>query len=577
MEISSKIKSILTGKVVSVTGSCLAFFLVYVLIRDQSDVALQQQRVLREGNEYDVAEVLLYGKPFGDDRSGQEKLLHMCLELLEGSPSPVVRGASAMRIGEVARRLQRPQEATQALLEALSDKDPTVCSSVARALPIMAPTAEIAVPPLLASLKSLEARSVALKKARDPSKPVGQMDATFYALTLLDQARIDLIHAMVLISIRDSDNQAVLESLTGDPAQDIRTRVASSMGSESYDNSRALAILNTLRRDSSPGVRAAALKSARGFGTRIYLQNQKVPENDQADRKAVQSWLLEALGDPSPMVARNAAEGLAVMKPPAELALPAFIMALEAIETNTPFTGRPEEADARVFSRRSWPPDDTLVRTKCALIDALGGLGRDGRAATELLIKLGGDPAVEVRGAVAGALGEVGSPNPRALAMLCQFADVEPLWVRRKAIKALASFDQGISISFPTIQRAFQDHDFALRTEAGETLKQLLKTGQLPATFRPLEALRHGDAAERLAVVLVSAPETSQGFDELRRSLKDPDARIRSEAILKLEQCGQDHVGAALLALAELARDPDENVRERAGIVAKHIRSRKVG
>ena len=146
------------------------------------------------------------------------------------------------------------------------------------------------------------------------------------------------------------------------------------------------------------------------------------------------------------------------------------------------------------------------------------------QASVPALIRLLSDPAPQVRGQAAAALGMLG--DTAAVKPLLRASTDADAPVRRESVGALGDF-AGVSVA-PDIMKFLKDPDHGVRVKAAEALGKIADKSAVPS--------------------LLSA-------------LKDPSDEVRIAALLSLGKIGDR---TALPALQEALQDKDEAVREAA-------------
>ncbi len=578
-----KFEAFFSSKIFSAIACILAVYLAYAIIRDQWDPFQEKLRILKTGDANERASVLQdLNQEMGrhwqshEPYASQDKVLSLDLQLLTSDPSYLVRREAVPILGKIPKGHRLKPRVTRAILEALSDKDPTVRTAAAIALRELKPPAKVVGPPLIALAMAQEGPKLDQAKSSWFMKTSGDWSEVAHEWMLFERARMEAISTLAEIASNDEQMMGAMEQLAQDENRYIRSIVAGVLWRCEPGSPKTWAVLDILRHDPSPGVRARALSSVEylAFGSRApraYISNASDVQ------KTALAWFIEAIKDDSPVVIFEVVTILDELKPAPRAALPALIaFAGKECPSTIPTSGK-TDLIRHVYSYYQ-DPDLPLVtpnQARARVIRHISKFARDVEPVGSLLIQLGSHPDNEIRLAAATTLWNLAKKDAASISTLRRLTtDAWQPSIRAVAIEAVADLDPDDFAVFSALRSGFQDTSENVCKVSFELLKKIFVPGRVPAGFISLEDLWQAGPAERLVFVLAADPETSSGCDTLLRSLKDKDPRVRSEAVVKLDQCPEEHAAAALNALKEVADDPRVPVRQWAEIVADRIRKR---
>jgi cyclophilin family peptidyl-prolyl cis-trans isomerase/HEAT repeat protein len=146
-------------------------------------------------------------------------------------------------------------------------------------------------------------------------------------------------------------------------------------------------------------------------------------------------------------------------------------------------------------------------------------------AETTLLARLEADDAVVRRAAVNGLVKLKSSKGPAALVQAYERAEKDPTYVARAAIlAALVELDR--ERAKPLLQRALQDHDWAVRVRAAALMKTIDPAADVamqirPAPAAPLAELNQLDQMVNPTVTPVAYIDTTKGMIQIELAVLD--------------------------------------------------------
>lgn len=231
----------------------------------------------------------------------------------------------------------------------------------------------------------------------------------------------------------------------------------------------SIADLRAKLRDPEMSVRLAAVEQL----------GPRAPESQEAV-----DALVQALGDPAPLVRRFAAYGLSEVKAPA----PSMLIALAGLLKDPELEPRdsaaralaslalrvPAEAVRDLAPQLAAAVGDKEESVRAHAVEALGGLGAPGGllvpAVTPALERALRDPSGQVRGTAAAAIGKLGSSVPGTVALLIQ-ALADPLHdVRKEAVIALEKIGPDAAPAAKALARQLRGKEIYLRVFAADAL-----------------------------------------------------------------------------------------------------------
>ena len=440
-------------------------------------------------------------------------------------------------------------------------------------------------------LEVRQAAVMALGRMGDP--------AAVPALTavLQTEPQLAILTAGALAKIGDLRPFEALIAMLGHPEAAVRQAIISALNSMGHPEMPAR--IRTLLEDPDPRVRESAVRIAGYFSypqcIERFLERTRDPEADirratvehlpYLDDKRGFSLLVDALSDDSPKVRAAAAKALSHVEGPE--ALPHLLEALEDADPWVRFyaarsIGRHglTESAAALTERITRDPAH-YVR-----IEAIKALAMiDGKDTVPLLKPLLKDPDPDIARAAIRALGRMGHPGAQA-SLLEALRSTDPE-LRIAALHALGE-SQGPEVPDTLQWVAATDPDkkvveIAMQILAGfsspEAIGALVNLcadpGHREAAVSALKGIQdrdirflarglsHPQASVRRAVVealaRIKKPESSE---HLLTAVKDPDPRVRLDAVKALDNLGSRQAREELLQVAHA--DPDLAVRRAA-------------
>lgn len=393
-----------------------------------------------------------------------------------------------------------------ALLNALSDPEPTVRKTVVRALGQLQDTLAV------------RALMTALRQDGDPEV----REAAAWALGEMENA---------------GAIPALEQALAGDDVAAVRLMAARALGE--IEDPRAITALGPAVNDPDPKVRQAAIRALGKIESpdAIDALSGGLEDEDPATRKLV-VWALGQIEDSRAVPAlSNAVRSDA----DAEVRQGAA-RALGEIEHGSavdPLISVLSDEDERVRATAVW---------------ALGQI-EDPRGVSPLARVLLEDADPEIRGRAARALGEI--EDRRAVESLVSALRDEHPEVRAVAAWALGEIQDPAAA--PGLAAALGDSELSVRRRAALALGEM----DLPSAPQPLiTALGDEDSKVRLAAVLAVAeigdPAAVPGLANL---LDDPDVKVRRTAVRAL---GEIESPEAYRVLVGALKDEDPEIRKHA-------------
>ena len=274
--------------------------------------------------------------------------------------------------------------------------------------------------------------------------------------------------------------------------------------------------------------------------------------------------LVDALADGEPLVADKAAEALAGC---GQAAAPGVARLIELAQK------RPKERDrflralgvvgvadpdkaigalAPVFpdEKQSEPAEEAIV--------ALAA--KAPAPAVAFLVEALGDKDWHVRWRAAIALRKVGAPAKAAIpALIRTLGTDDQLWVAREAASALGRIGEPTEAVIAALGRGLSHETDWIRDNCTDALVELGEPG-FPALLAAADG-RFPDTRARILGLLPAYPQfASESLPLYLEALRDPDARVRYDAILGLTGF-EDVRDAALPALREAMKDPRPGIR----------------
>ena|GEM_PF-3232363 len=551
-------------------GVGFAIFVVISILDDHMDPINESLRNLRNGSDEAERANILSQFGMGLNQRIPDKVIRTSITLLKTEPSRLVRHEAAALLGRVDRGHPMAEEAGRALAEALSDEDEHIRSSAAFGLLRLAPPAKIAAPALIEAVKSLRfARVEPASESATSTKP-GQ-PREYNPDLYWKRERFYAIEALGAVGMSDPRSFETLKGLVRDSGPEIRFAALSAMAKYGSGHPREWEFLATLRHDSDPKIRAAVVDAAIELTAPLwnYRSHKSTPATA---RKTALSWFLDALdGDELLNLNSSTLERVVALEPVPEVITPRLIRAVKRVRQVAQST----EASARDFEYLV-PRYDARSANLRALVRVLGQLGLQTSEVLDTILEQTDDPDWGVQEAVAEALVTHGQDDSRTVTALSRLLGKHPR--DENVMKALMPLQNHAYLAFPTFRELLRDDVGSVGSfDAQKRLKELIKPSRHPKGFPPIEELWKGDRIDRLAAVMASDPNTSQGLALIIEALKDEDRKVRGEAIVCLEPCDQTHTPEALRALAGVASDPSTDLRRWAQIVEGRLKSRQQG
>jgi HEAT repeat protein len=204
---------------------------------------------------------------------------------------------------------------------------------------------------------------------------------------------------------------------------------------------------------------------------------------------------------------------------------------------------------------------DKQTDVRVAVVGALGEMGTEGKEAAVKLARMFHDPSVRVREHVREALAQIG---PAAIEPLCDALGDDKPEVRLDAIKTIALFGPAAKKAVPTLRRTIKDEDHRIRAASAEALGKMELDGE-DAVPELLAALRDKKIGVQSEAVTALVLLTSAGVPGLLQKIREADRKGRWAVPVAVAQV-VDKVKKDFMALVKDLRDKDPQVRTRAAI-----------
>jgi HEAT repeat protein len=193
--------------------------------------------------------------------------------------------------------------------------------------------------------------------------------------------------------------------------------------------------------------------------------------------------------------------------------------------------------------------------------------GEDRRA---ILLTVADDPKEVVRIHVAAHLGEV-PPSPEVVARLQRYTREEADRVREYAALALGQLDPPPTEMLPDLLRLLEDPEERVRRNAAGAVARLGSRAPGDVLPKVLPLLKTSGREARLLVLDALGrmkPAPREAVPAVREALKDPDWRVRAEALRAL---GFLKAKEAVPQVVAALRDPEQEVRRSAAYAVRNI------
>jgi len=476
-----------------------------------------------------------------------------------GDPDATVRRAvvrALARLGPKARQF------SDELVERLNDEDKDVRD---RAVEALAQMGSGAVPSLIRGLRHENVRV-----RRDSAFVLGKIGPTAEssapALTALLHDREPSVRGAAAVALGQIDPETTsregvetLIELLAHPDANIRARAARSLGHYGPRAKQAGGPLANLLNDTNRVVAAAAWA----------LGNIRPPAD------VAVPGLIAALEHRDRLVRRAAAESLGCFGPAAKQAVPELIERLQDEDWRVPYLAAQTLGRIGPEAREAIAPLATIVSNRqsdstlrLAAVEALGRLGPDAKVATAGLIDALADPCAEVATKAVDVLAAFG---PDAVPGLIRALKTPNPDVRCRAARALGQIGADATKAAPALIKALADGDAATGFYSEEPLKRI-GPAALPFLVEALDDEHENVRAGAVRILGHFGPESKPAVPALVESLDDPDDTVRAGAASALGNIGT----AARPALARLTAALQDNcisVRRTAASALKKIRS----
>jgi HEAT repeat protein len=528
---------------------------------------------------------------------------------------------SAFALGSIGKAALPP------LIEALSDKNPSLRSGAAKAISWLAKDAEPAIPHLVSNLSD-ESTDVRYRSSETLAR-IGKPAIEPILLILNHEspdARAAAAKSLAGMGIRaNSATQVIVEKLQSESELEVTVALIEALSHARYEDAKLAPLLMTYLEGENKDLEHAAInalltlpsakevtvpnlmklllgedskqktKAAYVLGRIGYDAAASVPDMITAyiatrDSKEIYREAIANVGEPAilPLIIHayssdhtieNSLDWIVkTMTDMGEITMDSMANALESRSVEVRFVALRVIQNLGIAAKALGPKTLNLVSTQSEILRAQAlstseAIGVDGEELEPIIAKALADPSDVVKTAALRTAEAIGEDSVTLLAPIMNHVESPNPKVQEAAIRALGAIGSEADSSVSILTEKLDSEHQQIVIASAESLGKIGRKSK-PSTHRLLELVTEGEVALKVAAlnsVASLGPNNTVSLEPIIESLEHSDPEVRKASIGALSEIDQNPDTVVPYLIARL-QDDDHSVRERSSVAVGKFR-----